>query len=164
MSSAGGSVTRWLGRLRAGGPAAARQLWERYFRRLVGLARKRLHGAARRATDEEDVALSAFDSFCRSAEQGRFPDLADRDGLWRLLVVTDRKASNQREHATRQKRVPRGGNVLNEGALPPADSAGGSPLARLPSREPTPEYAAQVAETWRRLFGLLRDPELGTWR
>ena len=25
---------------------------------------------------------------------------------------------------------------------------------------PTPEDAAQVAETWRRLFGLLRDPEL----
>src|SRR6516164_9629014 len=59
-----GSVTRWFGLLQAGDPAAAQQLWERYFRRLVGLARKRLRGAARRATDEEDVALSAFDSFC----------------------------------------------------------------------------------------------------
>ena len=35
-----------------------------------------------RLADEEDVALSAFDSFCRGAEQGRFPRLDDRDDLW----------------------------------------------------------------------------------
>ena len=114
---------------------------------------------SRRAADEEDVALSAFDSFCRAAAQRRFPRLDDRHDLWRLLLLlTDRKAINQRKHATRQKHGA--GKVLNEGALPAVDSAGGSPFARLPSREPTPEYAAQVAETWRRLFGLLRDPEL----
>ncbi|HKI35430.1 MAG TPA: ECF-type sigma factor, partial [Gemmataceae bacterium] len=79
MPSADGSVTRWLGDLQAGDRAAAQQLWKRFFGRLVGLARKRLQGARRRAADEEDVALSAFDSFCRSAEQGRFPELADRD-------------------------------------------------------------------------------------
>src|SRR3954465_6949521 len=91
-----GSVTRWLAPLQAGDPAAAQQLWERYFRRLVGLARTKLRGAPRRAADEEDVALSAFDSFCRHAEAGRFPRLADRDSLWRLLVtVTARKAAHQ---------------------------------------------------------------------
>src|SRR5919198_391675 len=88
-----GSVTRWLGPLLAGDPAAAQQLWERYFRRLVGLARTKLRGAPRRAADEEDVALSAFDSFCRHAERGRFPQLDDRHDLWRLLVtITARKA------------------------------------------------------------------------
>ena len=93
--SSEGSVTRWLGALRAGDPAAAQQLWERYFHRLVGLARQRLCGARRRAADEEDVALSAFDSFYRAAEAGRFPQLADRDGLWRLLVtITARKAAH----------------------------------------------------------------------
>src|SRR5207237_10567463 len=84
-----GSVTRWIGDLKAGGDSAAQHLWERYFHRLVHFARARLR-AARRAgaiADEEDAALSAFDSFCRGAAQGRFPDLADRDGLWRLLVV-----------------------------------------------------------------------------
>ena len=51
------------------------------------------------------MALSAFDSFCRSAEQGRFPDLADRDSLWRLLVVmTARKATHLRRDEGRQKR------------------------------------------------------------
>ena len=81
------AVTVWLGRLRAGDAAAARPLWDKYFHRLVALARARLRSAPRRAADEEDVALSAFDSFCRNAEAGRFPDLTDRDSLWRLLAA-----------------------------------------------------------------------------
>jgi hypothetical protein len=50
-----GSVTGWLRRLKAGDQAALQQLWQGYFRRLVSLARQRLHGAVRRAADEEDV-------------------------------------------------------------------------------------------------------------
>ena len=94
-----GSITRWLGQLKAGAADAVEPLWERYFRRLVGLARARLQGTPRRAADEEDVALSAFDSFCRGAEQGRFPQLLDRDNLWRLLVtITARKAFRLAQH------------------------------------------------------------------
>jgi hypothetical protein len=37
-----GSVTGWIDRLKAGDPAAARPLWERYFRRMLALARRRL--------------------------------------------------------------------------------------------------------------------------
>ena len=97
-----GSVTRWLHELVAGDQAAAQELWNRYFQRLVGLARSKLRGAPRRAADEEDVALSAFDSFCRGAEQGRFPRLDDRDNLWRLLVViTERKACDLVQHEGR---------------------------------------------------------------
>ncbi len=77
----GEAITVWLQRLQEGDEVAAQRLWEEYFRRLVGLARKRLVGLPRRAADEEDVALSAFDSFCRGAEQGRFPRLDDRDEL-----------------------------------------------------------------------------------
>jgi hypothetical protein len=93
------SVTRWLEQLRTGNPEAAEVLFRAYFERLVRLARqhlarKRLQGARRREADEEDVAICAFASFCRGAAQGRFPQLADRDDLWRLLVVvTARKAS-----------------------------------------------------------------------
>ena len=81
------SVTHWIGQLRAGDPVAAQHLWEGYFRRLVGLARGKLQSLPCRAADEEDVALSAFASFCRGVECGRFPQLADRDDLWRLLVT-----------------------------------------------------------------------------
>ncbi len=81
-------VTHWIAQLREGDQVAAQQLWEGYFRRLVGLARGKLQGLPRRAADEEDVALSAFASFCRGVECGRFPQRADRDDLWRLLVTT----------------------------------------------------------------------------
>ena len=56
-----GSVSHWLGQLKAGDQEAAQPLWERYFRRLVGLARTKLHGTPRQAADEEDVTpLAAF--------------------------------------------------------------------------------------------------------
>ncbi len=147
-----GSVTRWIGALQAGDPAAAQELWERYFRRLVSLARKKLQGAPRRAADEEDVALSAFDSFCRGAERGRFDQLADRDGLWRLLaVITTRKAAHLLRDEGRQKRG---------GAAAAAGDGDDVDLDQILSREPSPDFAAQVAEEWRRLLGLLGDAEL----
>ena len=73
-----GSVTQWIHQLQAGDRDAAQELWNRYFQRLVGLARCKLQGAQRRAADEEDVVLSAFESFFRGAEQGRFPRLQRR--------------------------------------------------------------------------------------
>src|SRR5262245_3358439 len=142
-----GSVSRWLDLLQAGDSAAAQQLWQRYFHRLVGLARKRLADTPRRAADEEDVALSAFDSFCRNAERGRFPDLADRDGLWRLLVVlTARKAGHLRRDQTRLKRG--GGQV---------EAIDRDLLAEVLSHEPDPAFAALAAEQHRRLMGVLND-------
>src|SRR5205823_406810 len=113
MSSTG-SITHWISRLKAGDEAAAQKLWECYFERLVRLARKKLRGFPRRAADEEDVALSAFDDFCRCAERGRFPRLSDRDDLWQVLVVlTERKAIKLVHHERRQKRG--GGAAQGEG-------------------------------------------------
>src|SRR5262249_25246064 len=60
--SSPGSVTVWIAELREGDSRAAQRLWEGYFRRLVELARHKLLGRPRAAADEEDVALSAFDS------------------------------------------------------------------------------------------------------
>jgi DNA-directed RNA polymerase specialized sigma24 family protein len=152
-----GSVTRWLGQLQAGDPAAAQQLWQRYFQRLVVLARKKLRGSPRRVADEEDVALSAFDSFCRRAEQGGFPQLLGRDSLWRLLVLlTTRKASHQRRDQQRQKRGG-GATIQNERC---GDAEDGSVLEQILSREPMPEFAAQVAEECQRLLHSLDDPGL----
>src|SRR6516225_7420638 len=100
-----GSISRWLGPLKAADAEAAQELWERYFGRLVKVARKRLRSRRPRTADEEDVALSAFHSLCRGAQRGRFPQLEDRDDLWRLLVVlTNRKASHLVRDEGRQKR------------------------------------------------------------
>ena len=157
--SADGSVTFWIGQLKAGDPAAAQRLWQGYFQRLVGLARKRLQGAARRVADEEDVALSAFDSFCRGAARDHFPRLNDRDDLWQLLVmITARKAVDLRQHEGRRKR---GGGAVHVEAGPGGDATSvDDALGQVIGREPTPEFAAQVAEECRRLLDLLAEPEL----
>jgi hypothetical protein len=44
--SVAGSVAHWIRRLEAGDQVAFQQLWEGYFRRLVGPARRRLQGRA----------------------------------------------------------------------------------------------------------------------
>jgi DNA-directed RNA polymerase specialized sigma24 family protein len=159
--SAAGAVTHWIGRLKAGDPDAAQKLWECYFLHLVGLARSRLHGVPRRAADEEDVALSAFDSFCRGAEHGRFPRLEDRGDLWRLLmVITARKAIDLANREGRQKRG--GGAVLAEADLLALKQAGltEAGLDQVLAREPDPEFAAQMAEECRRLLAALGDAGL----
>ncbi len=92
--SNGESVTRWLHGVKAGDSADIARLWDRYFQRLVRLAGAKLPGHCRRAFDEEDVALSAFQSFCDRAGRGQFPQLSGRDDLWRLLAtLTVRKAA-----------------------------------------------------------------------
>src|SRR5437868_7035195 len=153
------SVSRWLQVLQGGDPAAAQPLWERYFHRLVGLARTKLQGQPRRAADEEDVALSAFASFCRGAEAGCFPQLADRDNLWHLLVtLTERKVYHQVRDERCQKRG--GGAVLGESGLARPDESAPAGLDQLAGREPTPAFAAQVAEEYGRLVRQLNDPNL----
>jgi DNA-directed RNA polymerase specialized sigma24 family protein len=162
MSSTG-SVSHWITQLKAGDHAAAQPLWERYFQRLVVLARKKLRGQPRRAADEEDVALSAFTSLCRGAEQGRFPLLSDRHNLWQLLVVlTARKALDLIKHEQRQKRG--GGAVLGESALDKLHKSSTAEvgLEQVLGPEPTPAFAAQLAEECQRLLGQLGDAQLGS--
>jgi DNA-directed RNA polymerase specialized sigma24 family protein len=152
------SVSGWIERLKAGDREAVAPVWERYFGRLVRLARRRLRAAPRLASDEEDVALSALDSVCRGLEQGRFERLMDRDGLWRLLVVlTERKAVDRLRAQRRRKRG--GDRLLGESAL---DGAGGEAagIAQVRGPEPDPALAALMAEECRRLLGLLDGDDL----
>ncbi len=87
------SVSLWIEGIKEGDQDAARELWDRYFQRLVTLGRRVLRSTPKRAADEEDVALSAFKSFCMAAKKERFPKLNDRDDLWKLLMtITVRKA------------------------------------------------------------------------
>ena len=137
-----GSVSRLIDGLAVRDEAAVEQLWRRYFPRLVGLARKRLQHAPLSLDNEEDVALSAFASFCQAAEAGRFPQLLDREGLWRLLVIiTARKVAHV---------------VRDEGRRPT------SPLdaEALLSRDPGPDVMAVAALEHQRLLSCLGDPEL----
>src|SRR5262245_15623237 len=152
------SVTDWLAQLAGGDRDAVGKLWQRYYPALVRLARDRLRAAPALANDAEDVALAAFDSCCRGVEQGRFPALFDRDGVWQLLVtLTARKAANLVRDAARQKRG--GGRMQTASSL--ADPGGeGELFAELVAREPDPQFAARAAEECRRLLAALDEPVL----
>ncbi|MFM7058850.1 MAG: ECF-type sigma factor [Planctomycetota bacterium] len=151
-----GDVTGWIQRVRAGDSSAVQHLWNGYFQRMVQAARLRLQGASRGAADEEDVALSAFNSFCLGARAGRFPQLLDSHSLWPLLlVITANKSVDLIRQNNRQRRGG-GRERLSGDAL--ADA-----LSGVLSREPSPEFTAELTD---QLGHLLRnldasgDPQL----
>jgi RNA polymerase sigma factor (sigma-70 family) len=158
--SADGSVTRWVTALKDGDPAAAQPLWERYHRQLIALARRKLQSSRRRGADEDDVVQSAFHSFFQGVSQGRFPDLRDRDNLWRLLVViTARKVLDQLAHEHSKRRG--GGTLQGESRISPGGAeCDDAAIDQVVGAEPTPEFAAQVAEEYQRLLDLLADDTL----
>jgi len=115
----------------------------------------RLWGFPRSAADEEDVALSALNSFFQGITKGRFPKLFDRHDLWTVLtVLTTRKACDLIEHETRAKRDWR--QIKQDAAV---DEAA---VIRLISREPDPSLAAEITDRIRHLLNLLDDNQLRT--
>ncbi len=152
-----GSVTHWIVALKEGDLAAARPLWQRYYRQLIVLARNKLRSSRKRDADEEDVVQVAFQSFFRAVSEGRFPELNDRDGLWRLLVViTAKKALKQLAYEQRLKRGGTAQETLGINTVGSDEAA----LAQFVDAEPTPEFAAQVADECRRLLASLADESL----
>jgi len=155
------SISRLLEGLKAGDESDIQSLWDRYFEKLVRLARSRIPSHNRREFDEEDVALSAFHTFCERAERGQFPRLEDRNDLWRLLsTITVRKVIAAVRHGSRQKRG--GGRLLGESALINEDSPDSTGIAMLLARDPTPEATVQFADECERLFSELDNPTLKT--
>ncbi len=169
-----GTVTRLIQHLKDGESKAAQSLWELYFRRMVGMAREKLQGMPKRMADEEDVALSAFHSFCQGAEAGRFTQLVDRENLWPLLVsITAHKAVDLIRYHNRQKRGGTGhaasqssvvDNSQKENSQSSSDKskAGSGTLEfeEIISQEPTPEFAAQIADEFQALLARLEDDTL----
>lgn len=111
-----GSISQAFQQLQQGDAAAAAALWERYFPRLLGLARKTLAGRPQRVADEEDVAQCAFASFVRRVQEGSFGAGLNRDDVWSLLgVFAVRKAKKQ---VRRENAAKRGeGRVIDEAGL-----------------------------------------------
>jgi RNA polymerase sigma factor (sigma-70 family) len=151
-------ITVWIRQLAQGDERAVQRIWNQYFERLVRLARRKLLDGSRRMADEEDVALSAFNSFFQGAAAGRFPQLNDESDLWRLLVtIAARKAARQLRAAGRHKRG--GGKVRGESVFMDRDDAKPG-IGDVLGDAPTPEVAALAAEECERLLALLSDDSL----
>ena len=153
------SVVGLIEQVRAGNEQAAHAIWDAYFPDLVRIARQHLSSMPRRVADEEDVALSALNSFFQAAEKGRFPDLAGRDDLWRLLSrMTQRKAVDLIRQTLNKSRG--GGAVRGDSVFSAQQSDTGEGLAGEAVEELTPELVAIVAENCRQLLESLEDDEL----
>jgi DNA-directed RNA polymerase specialized sigma24 family protein len=148
-------ISRWILDAKEGDSLAIQRLWDLCFDRLVCLARRKLGDSPRRSGDEEDVALSAFASFCHAAEKGRLPELMDRHGLWNLLFsITAQKAVDRMRHEGRQKRGA--GRVLGESKIGLAgDAAAAGGMDRLADDCPPPDFAVMMAEQCTRLLDQL---------
>ncbi|MGF1579525.1 MAG: ECF-type sigma factor [Gemmataceae bacterium] len=178
--SSDNSVTQWIEKLKEGECHAAEKLWNAYFARMVLLAKSRLKVASAVA-DEEDVALSAFKSFCMGARDGRFPELTDRQSLWPLLVaITGHKSVDLIRQQNRQRRGGTGRpNTSEEIEATPDDTPQpehtpekaspvkplitGVDFQNIISQEPTPDFIVQIREQLELLLTRLDDtgdPEL----
>jgi len=146
-------ISELLMALRDGHSDAADRLWSVYFHQMCELAGRRLGKSPDLLADQEDVALSAFKSFCVGVREGRFPTLKDREGLWPLLIaLTMRKAVDAIRHGTRQKRG--GGNVENSPGLAKLDRT--VDILNTMANGPQPEVAIELNDLLQRLLKNLR--------
>ncbi len=153
-------VTQWIDGLKAGDDAAVADLWNRYFDRLVHLARQRLGTTPRRVADEEDVAVSVFRCLCAGAEHGRLAEIADRGDLWRVLVtMTLRKTIDQQRRLAGKKRGS--GKVRGESVFLRRSGEEASPgLQQFGGDIQTPQMMAIIEEEGQRLLEALEDEKL----
>ncbi|MEO1995885.1 MAG: ECF-type sigma factor [Planctomycetaceae bacterium] len=152
-------ISIWINELKAGDPQAAQAIFEQYFQRIIRLAQRKLQGTPRRMADEEDVALSAFHSFCRGAARGRFPKLDDRDDLWTILaMIASRKSVDQIQYQKRQKRGS--GRVHGESIFVSAGDDRPQGLADFASATPPLDGLHGLADECEHLLEKLDDDSL----
>ena len=142
---ASGSVSEWIEELKSGDRSAATHLWNRYHQNLLVYARRRLHKEARRVTDEEDLAATAFESFFSRIAAGQVPELSGRNELWALLLtIADRKAVNTVRHCMARKRG--GGTVRGESTFSGESDDVENILAGTGNAGLSPDLAACLSE------------------
>ncbi len=132
-----GSVARELEDLRAGRDSATGRFVHRYWVRLGGLVRGRVRWYGRPAVsvDEEDVANAALHSVIIRLRRGKYPDLVDHDGVWRLLArFATRKAGRlvrQWQKRSAVRRISTSTDAMDPGRSPSARAASVEDLERL---------------------------------
>ena len=121
-------------------------VFERFTRRLVGLARRHLDERLQVKVDPEDVVQSAYKSlFLRYGEGALAAE--GWEGLWGLLTtITLRKCADRARFHRAERR-----DQAREAA--PAKNTEDDTWREAAGREPTPDQAAVLAET---VEGLLR--------
>jgi len=150
------SVSRWIQEIQSGNEDAAQAIWDRYFHRLLGVARKHVATAQTKRFDEEDVAIQVFQSFFKGAAEQRFPKLESRDDLWQiLLMLTQRKAWREITRENAQKRG--GGKTRGESIFGVGE---GQAFGSEATEEVPPEFLATLMDELNHAMSHLNDPTL----
>jgi RNA polymerase sigma factor (sigma-70 family) len=146
----GGLTSRFAASPREAGD----EVFLRYARRLIGLARQQLHGPMLQKVDPEDVLQSVMRSFYARAVDGRL-DLDDPESLWALLAKMTRRKCSRRIRAmhtqgrdlTREARAQGGTGDDSEGGFD------------VPDDEPAPPDLAVLNEMLALLYGKMQPHE-----
>ena len=153
-----GTVTIAIEKLKKGGDSeAAKEIWDRYFHRVVGLAQKFLDSRIKIA-DKEDVAISVLGTLCFGAANGKFQDLDNSTDLWLLLfVLTKRKATGYFRYEIQGKRDFR--RTFHESSLVVKLENGVEEdfFDCFLGYEPTPEFLELAEEEFQTLLNKLGD-------
>lgn len=150
------SITLLIKDLKQGDEQAAHDLWERYFPKLIRVAGRRMGNASRRIADEEDVALSVFQSLCDGAQKGRFEKLKGRDDLWKLIVaITGMKSADHVRRETAQKRG--GGQVRGNSVFVNSQDEKVEGFEQFSEEALSPEFLCELEEEQARLLAKLPD-------
>lgn len=153
-------ITVWINQLADRPETSMDMIWRNYYGKLVGYAKRKLRDMPKRHLDEEDIAVDAMNSLFEGAQAGRFPDLNDRDDLWKiLLTITARKASKAIRGNMAQKRGS--GSVRGESIFANQfNDEGNIGLGNILGAEPSPDLADKVVKQCEELLGTLDEEVL----
>jgi RNA polymerase sigma-70 factor (ECF subfamily) len=141
-----------IDQLRAGDDDAAARVFNRFARRIVGLARQQLHASLRSKVDPEDVLQSVFRSFFHRQRAGRF-SIESWDSLWGILMVmTLRKCRRRIAYYRARRRDAQREKPWEENHETDGEKA-------LFAREPSPSEAAILIEIVSRLMAGLPEED-----
>ncbi|MDB4372677.1 ECF-type sigma factor [Mariniblastus sp.] len=139
-------VTIWIEQVRQSDDEAIKRVWQHFADGLQEYARGKIHPKTRRVYDEQDAVQSMFLSLCQGLKADRYPDLQNRDNLWRLmLVMTGRKISKRHRFDRQLKRDNR--RLLTDSYFVQNSHDRNSPNLYPSAAEPTPELLAEFADT-----------------
>ena len=142
--------------LQHGDEYAGVKLWEHFYSRPIAAVRNRITTVARRVSDEDDVVNAAFGLCFRGIREGRYPDLQGRHSLWGLLLsVSEKQLINLNRDHNAKKRG--GGKTRGESVFMNRANPEHRGIEDVSGPEPTPEYAAMVADQSERLLSCLDD-------
>ncbi|QEG21771.1 ECF-type sigma factor [Mariniblastus fucicola] len=139
------SVTDWITQLRNGHSSACDKLWPFYLQRLTAIICQKLESSRTEVSDEEDVLIDTCEVCFRKIKEGVYPNISSRHDLWRLLTkIATRKSIDQ------IRRSRKGVDRLRQEATQTINSTNDSfevnHIDSFPGAEPTPEFAAMVAD------------------